>query len=35
VNWTSRVWARLAWAVPVAVLLMFVFLLRGWFIRIA
>lgn len=35
VNWTSRVWARLTWAVPLAAVLVLIFLLRGWFIRIA
>jgi hypothetical protein len=35
VNWTRRLWTRLTWAVPLAAVLVLIFLLRGWFIRIA
>ena len=35
VNWTGRPWARLTWAVPLAAVLVLLFLLRGWFIRLA
>ncbi len=31
-RWLARVWPRLSWAIPLAVLFFFVYLLRGWFI---
>ena len=34
-GWASRRWSDLTWAVPIAVLLVIVFILRGWFIRVA
>lgn len=35
VSWAGRRWSSLTWIVPLAVLLVIVFLLRGWFIRVA
>jgi len=32
---TARRWSGLTWAVPLAVILVIVFLLRSWFIRVA
>jgi hypothetical protein len=34
-TWLAAPWSHLSWGVPLAVMLVFVFLLRGWFIRVA
>ncbi|MBV8538704.1 MAG: hypothetical protein JO128_24110 [Alphaproteobacteria bacterium] len=34
-GWAGRHWTSLSWLVPLAMLLVLVFLLRGWFIRTA
>lgn len=31
-RWLARFWPGLSWAIPLTVLLFFVYLLRGWFI---
>jgi hypothetical protein len=31
-RWTARIWPGWSWVIPLAVLLVFVYLLRGWFI---
>jgi hypothetical protein len=34
-RWTAWLWPGFTWAVPLAVILVLLFLLRGWFIRVA
>jgi len=34
-SWAGRHWSSLAWAVPLAVILVIVYILRSWFIRVA
>jgi hypothetical protein len=31
--WTSRLWSGVAWLIPTAVMLFFVYLLKGYFLR--
>jgi hypothetical protein len=31
--WTARVWSGFAWLIPTAVMLFFVYLLKGYFLR--
>jgi hypothetical protein len=33
-RWATRVWPGWSWVAPTAVLVMFIVILRGWFIRI-
>jgi uncharacterized membrane protein YraQ (UPF0718 family) len=32
-QWTQRLWSGWSWAIPMAVILAFCYLLRGYFIR--
>jgi hypothetical protein len=34
-NWAGRRWSALTWAVPLVVILVIVYILRSWFIRVA
>lgn len=34
-TWSAPTWSHLTWIVPLGVLVVFAFLLRGWFIRVA